>query len=50
MIMQTYIDTTDPAEELRYKDEVSEKLVEMVHEYLQFATVRDLLKLITNNL
>lgn len=37
-------------DELRYKDEVCEKLVDTIHEYLSFSTARELIKLIGNNL
>jgi hypothetical protein len=40
----------DKEEELRYRDEIAVRLVENVHEYLTFASCRDLFRLIGNNL
>ena len=37
-------------EELRYKDEVVQRLLETIDEYLTFSTARELIKLIGNNL
>lgn len=39
-----------PKEDLQYKDEVATKLVDLMHEYLGFSTMRELLKLMANNL
>jgi hypothetical protein len=34
----------DYEDELKYKDEVSEKLIAAIDEYLEFSTVRDLIR------
>ena len=36
--------------ELQYKDEVAQKLIAAMEEYLSFSTTRDLIKLIAMNL
>lgn len=40
----------DPIDDLQYKDETVEALVNNIHEYLTFATARDLIKLVAANL
>lgn len=36
-------------DELQYKDEVTERLINTIEEYMSFSTTKDLLKLIANN-
>jgi hypothetical protein len=43
-------ETLDPIDDLQYKDETVEALVNNIHEYLSFSTARDLIKLVAANL
>ena len=37
-------------DDLKYRDEVSQRLIDTIHEFLAFSTTRDLLKLLAANL